>query len=108
MRPVALIFETLQKRGILNADLAQNLKAEIVPSPDPIAIMQIRSGGAAVVNVRLMKAAAGTYRAGPTSVTVVPGADVVRVEEFLAGLMIDAAVFHVAHFSYRRVDEAMA
>src|SRR5271170_2575443 len=106
--PERLSFKTLQKRRIADADLAQDLEAQVVPSPNPIAVMQIRGDGAAVVNVGLMETAAGTYRTGPASVAVVPGADVMRVEELLARFVIHAAVLHVSHFANGRVDEAMA
>src|SRR5271165_4381415 len=60
------------------------------------------------MNVGLVKTPAGTYRAGPTCVTVVSCTDVVRVEKVLTGFVIHTAVLDVAHFAHGRIDEAMA
>ena len=76
-----LVLKAFEKRRIADADLSKDLQAEIVPSPNPVAIMQIGMARVSIADESLVVAPAGAQRTGPAGVAIVLTIDMAAVEK---------------------------
>ena len=85
-----LVVELREKRRIPFRQLAVDLQADVGPAADPVAVVQVRPRRLAVARVRLVIAAARTERPRPARAAVGLVRDVMRLEERLLRVAIDA------------------
>ena len=90
-RPERLIFKTRQKRRVADTDLPQDSQTEIIPSPDPVTIVQICGRRPAVMDIPLVKTPARAYRARPTGVAIVFCSDIAPLKKIALLFAVNSA-----------------
>src|SRR5581483_2346843 len=102
-----LVLELSEERRVADGELAVDLQADVGPSADPLAVVQVRVRRVAVTGVRLVIAAARAERTRPADAAVGLVRDVVLVEKGLLRAAIDA-VAHAADLVRVAAGEPMA
>ena len=85
----------------MDRDFSVHLEAYVVPTANPVTVVEVGSARVSLIDVGLVVAAAGADGPGPTSVAVVPRADVVRIQELAPRGLVDAAFLEAAHLPDR-------